>query len=332
MKPFSFGLLASVVFSLSVCFSFLRADESPAKVAILPSTDSSTYDLGSDLQKALSKLYRESGNYLPSQSELNLESFTPPEVSRLMVELNVNALSFVLLEQERLSLFLFDKNHPLQFIVSSKTLNNDIESKFKLAFEDLTRLHKEERYQELPGAKNERVASTTKWPKRDPRIADEARVLFRTLSSQTNSSVYVGAQIGMSRFSQQENSSSAVTFGFNGGYEINPRVTVEAGLSASSFLITSLGGRYALPFKEELFKLSVGLDVASVLASITQNSLYGPSNLTEKSPSFRTGSFFVGPGIFFDIPLLGATLRGDLRFYTGSGTIIVGTYGLVYYL
>lgn len=341
MKTSSFGFLIALVLVWSGFSSVVKADDQPTSVAVLPSTDSSTYNLGTPLQQALVRLYRESGSFSPSLSDQTLEGFTPIEISRVIREQKVSALSFVLLEQERLSVFIFDKTHPLEFIVSSQNLTGApatgitstfIEAKFRAAFNDATRFHKEENYQELPGARTDKIASASKRSQQDPRIADESRVLFRELSSQTDSSVYLGAQIGMSRFGSEGTSSSTVTFGLNTGYQFNPRVSAEAGLSASTYLIGSLGGRYALPFKEEFIKLSVGFDVASVLASITQNSGYGSPNLTYNSPPLSKGTFFLGPGIFFDIPLLGATLRGDLRFYTGTGTIIVGTYGLVYYL
>ncbi|NBT57494.1 hypothetical protein EBT16_01805 [bacterium] len=334
-----FYLLIGLVLVLSQHFA--KADTQPLKVAVLPSTDSTTYNLGTPLQKALERLYQETGSYLPSLSEEPLQGFTPIEVSRAMRNQNVGALSFVLLEPERISVFLFDYDHPLQFIVSSKTLDDvpasaldsaHIETKFRAAFKEVLRFHKEERFQELPGARSERVATYMKHSRQDKKIADETRVLFRELASQTDSPLYLGAQIGMSRFRSQNTSSSTVTFGVNAGYQIKPRISAELGVAASTYLIGSLGARYALPFKEEIVKLSIGLDVASVVASITQNSGYGSPNLTYNSPPLKNGSFFVGPGIFFDIPLLGAVLRGDLRFYTGNGTIIVGTYGFVYYL
>jgi hypothetical protein len=341
MKNISFGLLASLILGLSLFPALSQAEEQPVKVSVLPSTDSSTYNLGNPLQQALVRLYKETGTYTPSSSDEALPGFTPIEISRAMRNNSVDAVSFVLLEQERISVFLFDKSHPLEFIVSSKNFNDSprtalnssyIESKFRSAFNEVIVSHKEEKYQELPGARSEKLADSSRRANRDPRIAEESRVLFRELSSLTDSNTYIGASLGMSRFGSEGTSASTVTFGLSAGYQIKPRVSIEGGLSASTYLIGSIGGRYALPFKEEFVKLSVGLDVASVLFSITQNYGYGSPNLTYNSPPLTRGTFFVGPGIFFDIPLLGATLRGDLRFYTGTGTIIVGTYGLVYYL
>lgn len=334
-------LFVALIGSLMLCSTPIKADEKPLKVAVLPSTDSSAYNLGGALQSALERLFKETGIYSPIISEDPLQGFTPIEVGRAIRNLEVNALSFVLLEQERISVFLFDSDHPLKFIVSSQNLNDapatkidsiHLENKFREAFNEAIRSHKEERYQELPGARSDRVTSYMKHSRQDPKIAGETRILFRELAAQTDTSTYLGANIGMSRFSSANTSSSTVTFGLTGGFQVQPRVSAELGLAASTYLIGSLGGRYAIPFKEEVVKFSIGFDVASVLASITQNSGYGSPNLTYNSPPFKSGSFLYGPGIFFDIPLLGATLRGDLRFYTGSGTIIVGTYGFIYYL
>jgi hypothetical protein len=39
-----------------------------------------------------------------------------------------------------------------------------------------------------------------------------------------------------------------------------------------------------------------------------------------------------GGGIAFDVPLLGATMRGEFAYYTGGGSVLLGTYGLAYSL
>ncbi|NBW98638.1 hypothetical protein EBR03_03615 [bacterium] len=330
-----------LLFLLAIIAAPLTWAEAPLrKLSVLPTTDSSAYGLGSALQSALSTLYQQAGTYEVTTSNEALPGFTPLEISRMLEANRTELLSFVLLEPERLSIFIFDKEQPLQFIVSTKSFNDGtpapidsalIETRFREAFAEATTSLAQKAFQDLPGANAD--AAIAKNERRDNRIAQETRLLFRELASQTDSSLYFGAQIGMARFGSAGQSSSTVAFGFNGGYQVAPRISVEAGLSASTYLMGSLGARYKIPFAEEIVTLSVGLDAASVFRAITQKAGYTNPNLQYNSPPINDGSLFVGPGIFFDIPLLGAALRGDIRLYVGNGSnILMGTYGFVYYL
>jgi outer membrane protein assembly factor BamA len=136
----------------------------------------------------------------------------------------------------------------------------------------------------------------------------------------------------MARLSNRQDNASTVVFGVSLGHQFSPQWGAEAGLSVSSYLIGSAGARYYIPFMEKVVKLSLGFDLASVLGTVSQNSTFNSDPKFSYSPNIRAGSILAGPGVFFDIPLLGAALRGDLRFYTGSSTVLVGTYGFIYYL
>ncbi|NDD05923.1 MAG: hypothetical protein EB078_13550, partial [Proteobacteria bacterium] len=241
-------------------------------------------------------------------------------------------------------IFLFDKDHDSQFLVSSRPLSDFsgtkidfpfVETRFREAFTEVMRLYHEEQYQPLPGSQSEppQVATNTSFANRpDPRLAAESRALFRELSSQTDSSFRLGAQIGMARFSSQGTTASNVAFGLAAGYDLFPRFSLEAGFSLASYLMAQGGIRYLLPFAEKQVKLSIGVEVANVISPISQNVGYVSQGFSYESPPIPRGSFFAGPGIFFEIPLLGAGLRGDLRMYFGNGTILMGTYGFVYHI
>jgi len=316
----------------------IQAETSRKKLSVLSTSDTSSYGLGLALQNALATLYDQTGKYKVENSALQLEGFSPIEISRTMRELNSDTISFALLEQERISIFLFDSNYPFEFIVSSESLQDPaitsafIEAQFRKAFDQIIQRLQANQFESLPSARSERVAQKMEMRK-DKRVAQESRILFRELASQTDSPYHLGAQIGMSRFGAGGTSSSVVTFGLNGGYALNQNLSLDVGVSASTYVMASVGGRYWYPIGDKVVKIGVGFDIANVLKNITQNAGYFSPNLTYNNPPIRNGAFLVGPGVFFDIPLLGAALRGDLRILMGAGhTVFVGTYGFIYYI
>lgn len=311
------------------------------RLSVLLSSDTSNYGLGEPLQTALVTLFSESQLFSVQAAPVSITGFTPIDIARQLEQLNSDSLSFVLLEQERISIFLFNKSHPFEFIVSSESLqpppaqtvdSTFIENQFRTAFEKVTQQYKKEEYQSLPSAQNQK-SNQPQDKRRERLIAQETRILFRELASQTDSLFHLGAQIGMSRFGSEGKSASVVTFGVNSGYQVSKSITAEVGFNASSYAMGFLGGRYWLTLGDQIVKIGGGLDVAHVFGAITQNSGYAALDLTYNHPPLESGSNFFGPGISFDIPLLGAALRGDLKFLIGSDhSVFIGTYGFVYYL
>lgn len=328
--------LGSVLFSNS---ALARTERK--KLSVLATSDTSSFGLALPLQTALATLYDQTGFFKVETSGLNLQGFSPIEISRAFRDLNSELLSFSLIEQERISIFLFDSGHPFEFIVTTEGLSGDssgmvtspqIEAQFRKAFDQAIQKFQTNQYEPLPSAQSERVTQKME-TRKDKRIAQETRILFRELASQTDSPYHLGAQIGMSRFGAEGKSSSVVTFGLNGGYSVTPRISVDVGVSASTYVMGSVGGRYWFPIGDQVVKIGAGFDIANVLKNITQNAGYFMPNLTYNNPPIRNGAFLVGPGVFFDIPLLGAALRGDLRVFVGAGhTVVMGTYGFIYYL
>jgi len=314
------------------------AESNRPKLAILPSTDTSSYRLGAPLQNALGILFKQQNQFEVLVSKNELAGFSPQDIKSSMTIEGSELLSFVLLEQARISIFLFDSSHPAEYLYSSQVFSDSpttkvdtpqIEKRFREAFTQVMAAHKQAQYQPLPGTKQQSTnLSSNKFS--DPRIAEESRTLFRELSSQLESPFSIGAQIGMARFSSQGTTSSTVAFGLMGNYQLSPRVLLEAGANVSHYLMIQGGPRYVLPLNEKVVKFSVGLDIANVVTPVTQNLGYVSSSFSYDNPPIARGSLFFGPSLFFEIPLLGASLRGDLRFYTGSGTILMGTYGFVY--
>lgn len=340
MKTSSFLLVVSFL------LAFLSPRSAPArtdrkKLSVLATSDTTTYGLALPLQTALATLYDQTGLFKVETSGLNLQGFSPIEISRALRDLNSEAISFALIEQERISIFLFDSGHPFEFIVTTENLMVDqsgvvtspiIEAQFRKGFEQVIQKIQSNQYEALPSAQSDRVTQK-KESRRDKRIAQETRILFRELASQTDSAYHLGAQIGMTRFGAEGKSSSVVTFGLNGGYAITPKISLDVGVSASTYVMGSVGGRYWFPIGDQVVKIGAGFDIANVLKNITQNAGYFMPNLTYNNPPIRNGAFLVGPGVFFDIPLLGAALRGDLRVLVGAGhTVVMGTYGFIYYL
>ena len=334
MMKISKILLGLLILSFWGHLSAASETSSKLKLKLLPTSDNASLELGSVVDQKLFELYQQQSPFEVTLSNVELPGFTPLEIRRAIRDSEGELISFALLEEERLSIFLFNKFRPLEFIVSSQGPVNpksslDLDKSLKKAFSDVLLSYQFDRYQKLPTANSPALARSSKL---DPKAAEETRLLFRELASQMDTTFSLGAQIGMTRFASDSTSSSVVTFGVHGGYQVNPRYSLEGGLFFSSYLTGTAGARYWMPFAEEVVKLGVGLDLAQVFLPITQNSGYGGIDLTYNAPKISNGALFAGPGLFFDIPLLGASMRGELRLFFGSTTLLMGSYGLVYYL
>lgn len=324
-------ILLVLSFSLLTVCSVTSAGESSAeRLAVLPSTDNSTFQIPGPLQSALVSLFQDEKQFEVLTSSESLDSFNEADIKAAFEKLQVSYLSFSVLEQNRISVFIFSHQNTNQFIASSKLFSqgSELEGQLRAAVQEALNALKAKQFKFLPGA----VVAQSDSQSSQLGLSENSRALFRELSSMTDSPIYMGAQIGMARLANKENTSSTVVFGVSGGYQFHPQWSAEAGLSVSSYLMGTLGGRYHIPIMEKVIKLSIGFDVASILGPVSQNSSYNSDPQFSYSPNIKTGSILAGPGVFFDIPLLGAALRGDLRFFTGSSTVLVGTYGFIYYL
>jgi hypothetical protein len=302
----------------------------PRTLGVLPTSDTSEMGIAEALQTALGQLAQESGLFTVEMSNQSLTGFTKADVTRGFQAVKTECMAFVYMERARVSVFLFDSLRPGEFILAFEMLSpaqmnsQYIESQFRSAWSDAIKNYTESQFQPLPGSAA---------PEDPQKLAEEegsykaaqARKLFRELAALEERNLYAGAAIGMARFAAKDSSASTVNFGGTLGARLGEKVFGELGLDVFSYCLLNLSGRFNLPVAEKYLSVSLSLGLSRVMGAVTNNRGF-------KSTNIRTGSFLAGPGFSFDIPLLGANLRGDLRFYVGSATVLLGTYGIVYAL
>jgi hypothetical protein len=310
------------------------APQGPLSCAILPSTDTSDLGLGATLQNDLGALTQATNYFQIQMASYVLPAFTDVEVARAINLLNTRVIMFAYLEKERLSLFLFDSTHPKEFIVTSQVLVDPmlgnvvnqqvVEYKLQVAFTQLTTAWSQAQFQPLPGTQSGDPNFTGLAPDDPKRRAEEGRRLFRELATLEDGKYYLGADVGMARFAGVGPSGSSINFGGFWGFRASDRVRAELGLDLFNYALVHVDGKYLFPLAEKYVSVYASLSVGAIMGTIIQprDSL---------SPSLSSGLVF-GPGISFDVPLLGANVRGELKLYFGAGTILVGTYGLSYSL
>lgn len=302
-------------------------------LSVLPSSDSSTFNLGPSLQYALSTLFQQTNYYNVQMGSYALAGFTEAEVTQAYRTVGTEIMTFVYLEPERISIYLFDMVRPREFIAVSQQLvdpmvGNEItpqviEYKFRAAYEQLMQQYFQGQFQPLPGTQTDQVAANNP---DDPKVrAEQSRKLFRELAALQEGDVYIGGQMGMARFAGGEGSSSSVLFGAFIGMRASEKIKVELGGTFFNYALLQLDGKYKIPFAEKYVSLAASLGAATVVGSVVQ-----PLNVP--TAVLESGAFFAGPGISFEVPLLGATVRGEMKFYFGSGTILQGSYAICYTL
>ena len=311
----------------------LASSASNENTAVLPSIDQSQLNFAAPLQKGLVRLLNDSRKFKGYLSNRSLASFKPEVIQSILDGEQVNSISFALLEPTRISVFFFHRNRPKEFIAQSELFSQpkELEEKFKIVVQNVLNAVEQEQYSFLPGQKDGDVNAKHSVYK-SPKLESETRQLFREFSSISDSPFSLGTQIGMARFSAGTASTSTVIFGLSAGYQLDPNFSLEVGGSVSSYVLGNAGIRYSIPVAEKVVRFSLGLDVATVMANLTRNNTDNTYFNSYFAPEIKSGTVLLGPGFFFDIPLLGATMRGDLRFYSGSTSIFIGTYGFVFYL
>ncbi len=304
----------------------------PRTLSILPSTDTSNFNFAAQVQQGLATLYTQTQNFVPTQTQTPMAGFAEKDVSDGFKLNQTELLSFGYLENERLSLFLFDSTHPKEFIVVSQPLVDPmlgnqvtpqvIEYKMRMNFNQLLTQYYASQFQPLPGTASDaqNLASNAD----DPKVrAEQSRRLFSELTALETSKYYLGAAIGMARYAGNGLSNSGVNFGAWGGLRSGERTRFELGADFFAYALLHLDGRYQMPIAERLVTINLTLSIGRILGGIATAQF-------AKEATLKTGALVFGPGISFDIPLLGAQVRGDLRLYFGGGSILVGSYGISY--
>jgi hypothetical protein len=264
-----------------------------------------------------------------------LQGFQSDYLASVYKNTAADLLSVAYLENDRVAVFLFDSGQPTQFIVVTESLVDSSRAPLtaekvgvtlKKAFGTLMARYEKNEFQALPG-----IASNQNQTKESPtaeaeRKSERARSLFKQLSAIADGPVYMGAGIGMSRFDRGASVGSV------------PNVTLFLGLKPSEFFRWELGAhvfsfalgftdlKYQVPIFEKYMSFFLGGSIAYMLAPVTTNR--GP----RKDP-LPVGLYF-GPVVTFDIPLLGANIRGELKYLLGpsSSHVLLATYGLSFSL
>ena len=310
-----------------------RSDVMRKSVTVLLSTDTSGYNLATALQYAVAQLFRETGPFNVQLSAYVLPGFSPEQTAETHASLVTDIFSFVYMEPERISLFLFDRFAPGRFVVASESLADPpggeltsiyLENKLRNAFGALMVLYQNQQFQWLPGAEKSEVNLAENSDESSKRRAAEAGLLFRELTSLQQSSTYVGANFGMARFANAGSAASTVNFGaYFGVHDVWEKISLELGLEVFSYGLARLDARYRLPIAGKYVNLHLSAGVASILFNLTENRGFDAANV-------EVGQMLFGPGITFDIPLLGAIIRGGVTMYFGQGNILLGNYGVSY--
>lgn len=303
-------------------------------VTVLVGSDTSGYNLASALQFALGQLYKTAGNdFTVQQASMALAAFTEEETRKAHQTLNSDLFSLAYLDRERISIFLFDVQAPGQFIVGVNPLLDPgvtqlttavLENKLRKTFTETLALYKEGRFQYLPGSREDKAGEGLADAETDlaRRKAAEAGHLFRELASLADKPFFIGANLGMARYADSGLANSVVNIGGFAGYRIRERISAELALDVFTYGLLSFDAKYQLPISGQYVYLDVSLGAGTILFRASDN--FGHENAT------LPGGFLFGPGVTFTVPLLGAHLRGGLKFYMGSGSILVGSYGFSY--
>ncbi len=309
-----------------------RAEQAAGQrpLAVLTTTDSSQLNLGERVSGLLAQQLQSTNLFSVKMFATTLGGYTTEELAKVYAQTASELVSFAYVDQQRLALFLFDVNRPGRYVATSETLvgapqgqinESWLDNQFGRAFAELIKQYTVANFELIPSADPQPDAS------KQPEVsrAEKDRRLFNEMAKISDGSVYLGVNLGMARFSAQGASASTVSVGGLAGIKLLERLRFEAGVDIFSYMLLHGDLRFQLPIAERYVSLSLGGTVANVTAVVTQNRGFNPTYL-------QTGTMLFGPTLGFDVPLLGASVRGDLKMLLGSSTIFLATYGLAYTL
>jgi hypothetical protein len=233
-------------------------------------------------------------------------------------------------DRERVALFLFDINRPGRYIATSETLAGSptntltpewLSAQMYRAFTELMKQYTLANFELIPSI------GPSSTPSAQPEISrtENNRRLFQEMSKLQDGRIYLGANVGMARFTAGGTTSSTVNVGGYAGVKVQDRIRLELGADVYTYLMLHADLRYQLPLAERYVSISIGASMSHLTALVTQNRGFNPTALT-------TGSMLYGPSLSFDVPLLGASVRADIKLLLGQSSVLIGTYGLSYAL
>jgi hypothetical protein len=334
LRFFSFGI--ALISALPGHFSYAETTKMAAAarpIAIFSSTDSSGLNIAGPLQQALGALFEDTKAFKATLVQDSLAGFSEVELEKAFRKYDTEVISFLYLEQQRISVFLFDAYRKGQFIVSTQPVSITsansvtqamIETQFRRAFNTMMEQYNIGRFQPLPSTQ-QAEADAKKEPPKELTREEKARLLFKELAVLQEGPIYVGVNLGMARFAAKNNAASTVNIGGFAGARLSDSFRVELGASIFSYLLLQMDWKYRIPFGEHYLSVYLDGSIGQVAAVVTQNRGFNSANL-------KTGQFLFGPGLSFEVPLLGASIRGEVRWLFGQANILMGTYGVSYSL
>lgn len=322
-----------VLLALTLFPAFPLRAEGGRTVTVIVSTDNSGYNLASALQYAVAQLFREAGGFNVQVSAYSIGGFTPAETQKAHRALQSELFSFAFMDRERISIFLFDEKQPGKYLVGVNPLLESpeqqlstplLEARLRKTFSDALALYRQGSFSFLPGAdKREEAEEAGTEQDLAQRQSAEASHLFRELASLSERPFYLGANLGMARYSSLGSSESLVSIGGLAGYRWARRFSTELSVDIFNYGLLSIDTRYHIPLARRYVFLSASLGGAMVLFQSSSNFGFNRTPLA-------TGTFVGGPGFSFEIPLLGANIRGSVRYYLGSVNLLLSSYGVSY--
>jgi len=297
-------------------------------VHVLPTTDTSVYSLGPAVQGGIVKLYQQTPGFSVKPSSYPLTGFSGDYLQRAYQIHGDSLLSLAYLEDGRIAVFIFDPRRKNEFIVAASTLGgasqtnaNQIEAQLRVVFQQAIGAYRKGEFQPLPGATSSSQGQLAEEEK--DRRRQEVGVLFRELASLQESNTYLSGNLGMARYGQDADIASTVVFGAYAGLRLSDRIHAELGVNAFHLLLGHVDIRYFIPIAEKYVSFSLSAGIANVLSAIASPS-------STLGPVVAPGTSFYGGGLGFDVPLLGALIRGEIKFYTGTSNVVLGSYGIVF--
>ncbi len=297
-------------------------------LAVMQSTSTAASISATALQAKLAEKFARTRLFEVQTTNQALSGYDPKAIQDGFDKVRADLMAFTYVDNERVALFLFDADRPGKYVATSDPLKGSptnrltqewVELRMGAAFTEMMRQYSLANFEEIPTPPSGDTVAA------EPTKEERGRRLFTELSTMQEGSFYLGANLGMARFAAQGASASVVSVGGYGGVKLFPRVRLEAGADVFSYLLLHADVRLQLPIAERYLVVSLGGGANQIAAVVTQNRGFNPTYL-------QTGQFLFGPSLSFDVPLMGASIRGDIRMLFGSATILLATYGLSYTL
>lgn len=322
----------------------LRGIAAPRTLTVLRTTDTTSSGLAETLQFAVARWFQNSSTFRTSVSPESLPGFDYDSLYKFYKGLDSELLAFVYVENQRITLFLFDSRRPGLFLSASQPLffgdaqrpsNTYLNGRAHAIWREISAKYETGTFQPIP---NQKPAEET--PTESPELAYELSIrkyrdskrLFGELSREKDySPLYLGASIGMVRFGSNDTAgfnqtSSTVNVGAFIGTSLWRRLSAEAGINLFTYALARADLTYRFPLVDRFLTLGFSAGGGKLLGLVAETD--GFDNM-----AFLRGGALFGPGVCFDIPLLGAVIRGDLKWYFASGkSILLASYGVSYSL